>query len=362
MNVLFVSETQFTNKPYRDGSIRYRCYHVAEALQAAGYLADVAAFDTVSLVNLSRYDVISVHNPSANPKLLRLLERCNKHGIRTVADIDALEFDPDLAAESPKCQFKNSSVATVRAAFMRQKLALRHFDEVSVATEELARVRRVQAPSQPVYVLSNGLSNYWLSCNDKTKIEYPNHKRISFRSGSRGLEADFAQASKAIEQFLKNTPNSEFNVVGPLDLQDGLIESTQLVRGAWTDFMNRPTELAKSWISVSPLAKTRINYAKPHTKFIESAAFGVPIVCSPTADLKRHEVAGLHLVDNNEQWLQAFTALSDKRYYQACQKALYEYVRDTCLASHNTQQLIERWSANNENTEDENLTTLSAAS
>jgi len=362
MNVLFVSDTRFTHTPYRNGSIRYRCYHVAEALQAAGYLADVTSLDNIELVNLSRYDVVSVHRPSANPKLLKLLERCAKLGIRTVADVDVLEFDPSLAAESPKCQLKNSTVASIRATFMRHRLALQHFDEVSVATEELARARRAQAPSQPVYVAPNGLSNFWLSCNDKVKVTAPSKKRLSYIAGSRGVEADFAVAEMAIDKFLKKYTDSEFNVVGPLDLSEATLNTSKVVRGAWTDYMNMPDELAQSWVSVSPQNSTAINYAKPHTKFIESAAFGVPIVCSPTSDLKRHDVAGLHLVENTKQWLQAFEALSDKTYYASCQKALYEYARDTCLATHSTQVLIERWSANNESTKDENLTTLSAAS
>lgn len=361
MNVLFVSDTRFTHSPYRNGSTRYRCYHVAEAIQAAGHLADVTSLESIELVNLSRYDVVNVHRPTANPKLHKLLERCESLGIKTVADVDLLGFDPSLAEESTKAQLNSGSIAVVRKEFMRQQVALQSFDEVCVATEELARVRRLQAPNQTVYVAPNGLSNFWLSCNDKIQIQRPTSKRIGYISGSRGGEADFAGAAKFINQFLKKTSDSELHVVGPLNLSDDLIEPSKVTRGAWTDFMNMPSELVKTWVNVAPLSNTSMNYAKPHTKFIESAAFGVPVVCSPTSDLKRHDVPGLHLVENTEQWLQAFEALSDKRYYESCQKALYEYVRDTCLASHSTQALIERWSANNENSKDENLTTLSAA-
>lgn len=362
MNVLFVSDTRFTQTPYRDASTRYRCYHMAEALQAAGYLADVVALDKLELVNLSRYDVVSVHQPSASRKLLSMLDRCNKLSVKTVADVDALEFEPALAEESPKSLLKNNSVVTSRAAFMCQRLALQHFDEVCVATEELARARRVQAPSQIVYVAANGLSNFWLKCNDKIGLSKPTNKRISYFAGNRSMETDFSSAADGISQFLKQTPNSEFNIVGPLDLGDSAIEQNQIIRSAWTDFMNMPGELVKSWVCVSPLSDTRINYAQPHTKFIESAAFGVPMVCSPTADLKYHDVAGLHLVETTEQWLQAFEALSDETYYASCQKDLYEYARDCCLATQSVQNLIERWSAHNEKSEDETFTTLSAAS
>lgn len=362
MNVLFVSETRFTHTPYRDGSTRYRCFHMAEALQSAGHLADVSTLEAIDLANLSRYDVVSVHRPGTSKKLLSVLERCSKHGIKTVADIDSLEFDPSLAPQSSKCQLRNASPASVRAAFMSQQRSLGFFDEVSVATEALARARRAQDPSQPVYVVPNGLSNYWLSCNDKTKADISESKRISFFSSRSCVEPDFAQASDAVAEFLKESPGAEFNVVGPLDLDGTTIEPSQTVRGAWTDFMNMPAELAKTWISIAPLEKNSINYAKPHTKFIESAAFGVPLVCSPTADLERHNVPGLHLVESKEQWRAAFEELSDKNYYRSCQKELQEYVRDCCLANHSAMTLIEQWSANPETSNDETVTTLSAAS
>ncbi len=361
MNVLFVSDTPLAETAFRDGSIRYRCFHMAEALQAAGHLADVTTLDHLDLVNLSRYDVVSVLRPTASRKLLKVLEQCNKRGIRTVADIDELEFDPDVASESPKLLLKDQTLATVRAMFLRQQLALKHFDEVSAATEELARARRVQDPSQAIYVAPNGLSNFWLSCNDQINLNNPTIKRISFFSDVSGVEKDFDEASVAINRILKKKPDSELNVVGPLDLSSSGIENARVIRGAWNDFMNVPRELTKTWVNIAPLQNTRINYAKAHTQFIESAAFGVPIICSPTADLKRHSVDGLHLVETTEQWLEAFDALSDKQYYESCQKALQTYAREHCLATHSVQTLIDRWTTNREITEDESFTSLSAA-
>lgn len=362
MNVLFVSETRFTQTPYRDESTRYRCYHMAEALQCAGFIADVTELDKVDLINLSRYDVVSVHQPSASRNLLKLLEACDRIGIRTVADLDALEFEPSLAAESPLANLKNNSVAQVRATYMRQKLALQHFDEVSVATNGIGRIRRAQAPAQPVYTVQNGLSNFWLSYNDLIKVKRQKSKRISYISSSHSFENEFSVAAVAIDQFLSMSTESEFNIIHALDLSDDEIEASTSPNTSYTDFMDMPRELSKSWACVAPLNKSRLNYAKPHTRFIEAAAFGVPTICSPTDDLKKHKVDGLHLVENEEQWLDALEQLSDDRYYEHCQQTLYEYARDTCLATHSVQVLIEQWNANQNRYEDETLTSLSAAS
>jgi len=362
MNVLFVSHTRLVDTPYKDESTRYRCYHMAEGLRAAGYLADVCTLDALSLVNLSRYDIISIHQPQASRKLLTVLERANKLNIKTVADLDCLEFDPLLAAESPKARLNTGSVATVRAAFMRQSLALKHFDEISVATEELARARRAQVPGQPVYVAPNGLSNYWLNSNDHIDIAAPKTKRIGFFSDNRSMSIEFAEAARALSTYLQTTDNSDLYLVGPLTVPPGQLPESQIMRGAWVDFMDLPAALVKCRFKVTPHQSSAFNHAQPHTKFIEAAAFGVPTISSPTAELAKHDVPGLYIAQNNEQFLQGLKILSDDTYHQKCQKALYEYSRDCCLATQSADVLIRQWSAKHEEAENETLTRLSAAS
>ena len=362
MNVLFVSDTRFVQAPYRDGSTRYRCYHMAEGLQAAGYVADVTTLATLNLSNLSRYDVISVHHPIASRKLLAVLERAQKLSIRTVADVDALEFDPALAAESPKSRAKSTSLASVRASFMRHSLALAHFDEVCVATDELARARRAIAPSQPVFVAPNGLSNYWLDSHDQLELKQPEQLRIGFFTERSHMSIEFAQAVKAIDTFLKSSVDSELYLQGPLTIPARQLPDDQLIRGPWKDFIDMPDTIAQCWCTVSPHQPSNINYAQPHTKFIEAAAFGVPTISSPTAQLLEHDVPGLSIAENNEQFLQSLNLLSDKTYHQKCQTALYEYVRDCCLATHSANILIRQWSAKLEKPTNETFTRLSAAS
>ena len=362
MNVLFISETHFTETPFRDESTRYRCYHMAEGLHAAGFLADVTTLEALNLVSLSRYDVVSVQQPTASRKLLSLLERCQQLNIRTVADLDALEFDPTLAKDSPKSRLKNNSLAQVRASFMRQSLALQHFDEVCVATTELARARRAIAPSQLVFVAPNGLSNFWLAGNDFINTASSSQKRIGFFADSRGRSAEFATAASALKTYLQASPDHELYIVGPLTIPDNQLPEAQTVRGAWVDFMDTPRVLSTCQVQISPHLPNSMNYAQPHTKFIEAAAFGIPTISSPTADLERHDVPGLFLAKNHAQWLEGLALFSDETYLQACQKTLYEYARDCCLATMSAQTLIRQWSAKHENHKNETVTRLSAAS
>ncbi len=362
MNVLFVSETRFSNAPYRDSSTRLRCYTMAEALHAAGHLADVTTLDTLQLANLSRYDVVCVQQPTASRKLLSVLERCQKLAIRTVADVDKLEFDPRLAEQSHKRQVSGVSVSAIRSAFMRQNLALKHFDEVCAATDELALARREQAPNQCVYVAPNALSNYWLMCHDHLSIEPLKIKRAGFFSDSRGLSADFSVAAPALAQYLAASSNHELFIVGPLSIDDDQFPVSQVVRGAWVDHMDLPASLTHCYVNLAPHQNNRINYAQPHTKFIEAAAFGVPTISSPTAELENHQVPGLFIAENQEQWLEHLNALSDKQFYQHCQQSLFNYAREHCTANNSVQTLIGQWSATHESNNNETTTRLSAAS
>lgn len=360
MNVLFVSESRFSQAPFRDTSARYRCYHMAEALHALGYLADVTTLDDLHVANLSRYDVLCVQQPTASRKLLNVLDRAQKLKIRTVADLDALEFDPLLAAESPKSQLEEHSVATTRAAFMRKSLALQHFDEVCAATEELARARRVMAPSQPVYVVPNGLSNFWLSSHDHIQIKPSQLHRIAYFSDNRCMNSEFEVCASSVKQYLEVSRNRELFVIGPLVVSHEDFPAAQINRGEWIEHMSLPQSLTQCRVSLAPHKDNRINNAQPHTRFIEAAAFGVPTISSPTTELLEHDVPGLIIAHDETQWLAGLEALADDEFYRHSQQALYDYAREHCLAEHSAQILIRQWSVSNESINNENTTRLSA--
>jgi len=363
MNVLFVSETRLAAAPYRDASTRHRCYTMAEALHAAGHLADVTTLENLQLVNLSRYDVISVQQPTATRKLLSVLERCKKLNIRTVADVDALEFDPRLAEEAPLNSVEKISTAQIRISFMRKSLALQHFDEVSVATEELARARREQAPSQTVYVVPNALSDFWLSCHEHIAVTPPRTQQVGYFSDHRGMSEEFAVVAPALEKYLKADSTRELQIIGALSIDDDqLLPAAQIKRGAWVDHMDLPASITQCHVCLSPHQHNRLNYAQAQSQFMEAAAFGVPMISSPTAELAEHDVPGLFIAQTDNQWLEHLEALSDDTFYSHCQQSLYNYARKHFLAKNSAQILIRQWSAKHEASSHETTTRLSATS
>lgn len=344
MNVLYLTTTRFVSAPFRDASTRYRCYHPAEALREAGHLSDVSTVADFDLRNLDRYDVVCVLRPSMDRKLLRMLELCDSQGIRTVADVDDLIFDPSLAAHSPMAVNGQAPVAQVRNAFSRHAQIMKQFNDVSTATSMLASAWKACNPMQRVYVVPNGLSRFWLDRNHRVTGNGYDARRITYLPGSRSHDRDFASISSVIEQYLTEVNNAELMVVGSLTLDESAFPKGRISRGRWTEYINLPRIIANSWVTIAPLVNTRFNRAKSHIKFIESAAFGIPLICSPNDDLLRHQAPGLLIAETPTAWRNALESLCDRAYYEQCASQLREYVRDGCMASHGVADLRRYWS------------------
>ncbi len=326
----------------------------------SGHLADVCSLEQLDIRTLGRYDVVSVSRPQANRRLLTLLARCGQLGIHTVADIDDLIFVPELADQSMLVTEGHASSDNVRASYTRHKLALQHFDEVTVSTHELARYRREQAPTQSIHVLANGLSQYWLDRNSLLSKAHPSKpKQLIYISGKRSQGQDLDSVKANITAFLHQHENSELSVTGAIQLDDWELTNEKLSQAVWADPMDLPLRICQGWANIAPYLNTPENKAKSHISFIESAAFGVPSICSPIDDITQHDVPGLLIADTEQQWNDALEKLLDATYYEKAQSALLHYAKEHCTAYVATQETLQRWLALNEQSENENFTALS---
>jgi glycosyltransferase involved in cell wall biosynthesis len=166
---------------------------------------------------------------------------------------------------------------------------------------------------------------------------------MNYLSGMRSPQSNFTIAAEALKKLMRSHNDAELLVVGALQMEKIGLPESRLIRAAWIDFMDLPALLQNTWISVDPLVTNDYNRAKPHTRFIESAAFGVPLISTPTVDLQQHDVPGLFLVNDEREWLDALNALSDLDYYAQCSQALREYARDCCMAGNYVNDLVANW-------------------
>lgn len=342
MNVLYLTDSRYVDRPWLDGSARYRCYHMAEALQAVGHRADVVALCALDRRILDRYDVVCVLRPVYHRRLLKVLARCQRLGIHCVADVDDLIFNPARAGSAPAVINGQANQTITRLRFARHARALRLFDEVTLATQALADEYTGLFPEQPVFVVPNGLSVFWLDYN-QTPIE--RRQRIAYLPGTRSHDRDFATITPALQRIHREHPGLDLLLMNELCVPDDLFDRTRLVRQERVTYLQLPSIIGSCRLTLAPLEDNLFNAAKSHIKFIESAAFGTPLVSAPIGDMLRHQVAGLRFARTVPEWHDAVGGFLEPEHDERMARDLREYVRDCCMARHSVKHLIDRWSA-----------------
>ena len=343
MNILYLSDTRFAATPYRDASTRYRGYHFAEALVELQHVADIGVMDVIDTDIIARYDVVVVLRPSMSRKLVKVANLCEEYGVVLIADYDDLIFSTDYADSSPQVRNGQATEEQIAELFRRHESAMSLFKLATTSTQELCWQMQEKHPAARVLHMPNGLSDFWLKYNSyvsKTNaIRYnlidDNDQyggAISYLPGTRSHDHDFATAVHQLANITNNHEHSSLNIVGALDFDESLFAEGSMKRGNWTDYMNLPGLIAKSWLTIAPLAPTIFNQSKSHIKFIESAAFGTPHISSNFPDVAQHSIDGLSIITAPEQWESEIARYRDQEYYNHCSDALRNYARRECMA------------------------------
>lgn len=344
LNILFLHDSRHEATPWRDGSTRYRCYHLAEALRGMGHLADVASLPEIRIAHLSRYHVVCVQRPHPGKILDQILKRCRRLGIPTVADVDDLIFVPRFCSLSPSVINQQASEFSVRARFRKNLEAMLCFDEVTVATEPLAQHWREQTAQRRVTVIPNGLSRSWLATPTSPAPGRDSAmKTITYLPGSSSHDRDFAEIVDILADTVQRRDNVQLLIVGSLHIDERRFPASRLHRAAWVDYHDLPQIIAGSTVTLAPLVASPFTHAKSHIKFIESAAFATPVICSPNQDICRHQLEGLHVADNAQAWRTALDRVLDEPHDHAALENMRAYVHRTATAERSAEALLEHW-------------------
>ena len=344
MHVLFVTTARFDQSPYGDGSTRYRCFNLAEELRACGHQADVSTLADLSFQYLERYDIISVLRPRHDQRLQRLINLALQKRIHLVADFDDLIFDPALAIESPLVVNGFSDLERVKHTFGRHRKALNLFDEITVSTQPLLESVEAFVKDKPVTLVRNGLSRYWLAHCENLKGSQSDIVTLTYLPGSRSHDEDFRKVQNVIAQWLGTSTKHRLQMVGDISIDTDIFPSRQVYCLPPVSYFSLPQIIQASSATIAPLISNRFNHAKSHIKFIESAALGVPVICSANADLESHQVDGLYIADTTEDWSLALKKLSDQATVSnQTQVALQAYALEYCTMQVTTRDIISAW-------------------
>ena len=343
MNVLFITHARLDKLAYGDGSTRYRCFNHAEVLQDNNHQAEVKSLTDLRTTDLNRYDIVSCLRPLYCQKLQQVSDVCRAHGIHLVADFDDLVFDPAMAEQSPKVLNAQASVSHVQKQFRKHASSLPLFDELTVSTPALAAAAHKQCPQTRINIVRNGLSAYWLQYAEQARGTSPDAIRLSYLPGSRSHDRDFQLIAPTLNRCLKAHPEAMLSLIGKIGLHGTKLPAEQLHLNPWVDYYSLPKLIAQSCVTLAPLLDTPFSFAKSHIKFIESAALGVPALCSPTSDLLEHDIDGLTVIKRESDWEQALNCAIDPDYRAACSDTLINYATQYCTAQAQCASLLKAW-------------------
>jgi len=117
------------------------------------------------------------------------------------------------------------------------------------------------------------------------------------------------------------------NSTAPNPYQLHNLPAAQLQSSQWIDYFELPSVIAGKRATLAPLTDTRFNQAKSHIKFIESAALGVPAICSPNSDIELHDIDGLFKPVDAKSWLADLHTVSADGYAEQQLESLRSQLR-----------------------------------
>ena len=335
MNILYISDSRNSFKPYQDPSVRYRCFNPAQALSTANITADVTTIDMVSINAIDRYDLMIFHRPGMGKKLEKIVNSAKQRGCVVIADFDDLIFNPDYAEQSPAFLNQQHLLDSVKASFKRKYDALFLFDHFTVSTFPLSMEIKKIRPMADINVIHNYLSGDWLQYNNLiTSRKFEVKKRITYLPGSNSHHHDFTIVEDILSDFLSKNPDVVLRIVGPLNFTKENYNTDQLELAFYLRYTFLPRLIYDSWVTIAPLANTVFNNCKSGLKYFESAAFGVPVIAAPIDDMQRFNSEALHLADTPSQWLEALNLIFDKPYRDKCAVSGVKHVKENCIMSY----------------------------
>jgi hypothetical protein len=299
-----------------DPSFIYRCENMAAALERQGHRVVCEHYSR--FVWRKPLDVVVFHRPQFSSHFWLLSSLLQKKGVRLVADLDDLIFDPSLAGVSPAVLNHRLDEGLIAKRFKKHQRALQRFQHFTVSTtalkEELGRLPGLSAAAA-IHVVPNGVHHSWpglargLDPVDSAPV-------IRYLPGTRSHDRDFAQIAEPLTQLLRERPHLRLEVCGPVDFELS-VSPRQILRQGKRPFESYHEVVRGALANLAPLEATRFTRCKSALKVMEAAFWSVPTVCSPLPDAERLTDAGAFFARTPAAWHAQLALLVDAPAFHA---------------------------------------------
>jgi glycosyltransferase involved in cell wall biosynthesis/SAM-dependent methyltransferase len=300
-------------------SKRYRAFNLAEALRAQGHCVELWHFSALARIAAEdiRPKVVVIFRAPEVPEIDALLAHAERHGTLTVFDVDDLVFVPEVVPQIHGYQtLSPSEQAQYRHDVERYRALLKRCRLVTTTTAALARA--AESIGATAKVVPNTWNDIQFDIAERL-IAAPAPERqgltITYFSGSRTHDRDFAEAAPALSELLASRSDVRLLIVGPLNLgQEFTPLAAQIERRDFVPYQKMLEVLRETDINIAPLElNNAFNEAKSELKIFEAALMGVPTVASATEPYRNAIETGVDgfVATTTDDWRKALAVLCD---------------------------------------------------
>lgn len=305
----FISQTARLERPIIDGSVRYRCFHVAEELRIKNYYSVVTTQHAFLNKPCFDYDVYIFHRPHRGQSnavqfdsIIKILKQSGK---TIIADYDDLIFgDATIAEQSSIVKNNNASIEDATRHFTFNLAGLLAFDRVTTSTRVLAQWVKHFNPTAEVKVLPNFIPTSLLNYHGSNQNHLKLRKKgtIGYFAGTKSHDKDFPVILEPVYKVLVENPTFELLVVGPVKVPTAIAALDNVIVNPVLDYFRLPSLMWNCETVIAPLEWSEFNDCKSRVKFLEAALAGCRLVATPITDMVDIGENYINLARTSEDW------------------------------------------------------------
>jgi len=272
-SVYIVTSSQTGAGPLDCRGTRYRCFHLAEALRNAGYIAAVYPHDTFLEAPNPVFDIYAFHRPSAGDERLRTVVGALRKLQKTlVADIDRYIFREQ--------ENEDETIGQARADQVR---ALRLFEHVTAATTALTEHAEKHHAMAEVQVITNSIlpSLLGLVESQGTNLLARPDRTIGYAHWPDSATADFSAVQDVLFKTVAEDQTARLILFGPVKPPAHLenhprVELRPAIRPSDLPFL-----FAECACIVGPLEDSERGQSTSRAGYLEASLAGCKYVATP---------------------------------------------------------------------------------
>jgi glycosyltransferase involved in cell wall biosynthesis len=275
------------------GTFRYRCYNMAQAINAQDTDMSASYFflqDLLAIDSLADYaDVLILVRVRYDSDVERLLRSFRLKGKPVLYDIDdhifTLEGTPLLVASLDQGLSRFGRIEKWVGVVGRIRHSLESVDGIITTTPTLVTELEREFDT-PVALLNNFLNveqwEYSATLRSERRPPPADAPVIGYFSGSASHNRDYQIAEEGLLDVMTRYPKARLRIAGYLDPPASLQGfADRIDRLPFMDFLGLQRASSEVSLNLSPLQHNVFSYSKSELKYFEAAAAGVLTVASP---------------------------------------------------------------------------------